>query len=559
MAKESKRGNERMIKLKLVICSILTSSFLLDTYAGSATWNLNPTSGDWNTAANWTPATVPNGRSDQATFGPSSVTAVSLSSGVLLNALTFTSDAPAYAITVPKAVQLKIGGHGVVNDSHETQNIFVSETANVRFFGTGKLDERVTLTNLGSAVSGPAGHTQFLDQTGAGEATIINAPSTNYLAVTTFQDHSTADRATIINQGGLSGNQFTGGFTQFREKATAAASIITNQAGNPRFGGLTYFYEQASAGNSTITSEGATQSGAEGGDCQFYGRASAGVATLIATGGTNGEEGGQFRFLDDSTAVHARLKIYGNGHLDVSQYGGDCPIGSLQGDGLVYLGLSNLMIGNDENDSLFTGVIQEEGGGLGTGGGVRKVGRSTCTLSGASTYKGDTTIEGGTLLLNNMTGSATGTGAVEGNAGTLGGVGIVSGAVTVGTGSGTGASISPGDAGALTIGTFTSQQTMTLNQDATYECEINSNNSTADLVFAKGITLNGANIALTDLGNTELPVGTTLTILSNTASTAIAGTFANLADDSIITISNNNYTVSYKGGDGNDLTLMVVP
>jgi hypothetical protein len=27
--------------------------------AGSATWNLNPTGGDWNTAANWTPATCP--------------------------------------------------------------------------------------------------------------------------------------------------------------------------------------------------------------------------------------------------------------------------------------------------------------------------------------------------------------------------------------------------------------------------------------------------------------------------------------------------------------------
>jgi DNA-binding beta-propeller fold protein YncE len=28
------------------------------TDAGSATWNLNPTTGDWNTAGNWTPATV---------------------------------------------------------------------------------------------------------------------------------------------------------------------------------------------------------------------------------------------------------------------------------------------------------------------------------------------------------------------------------------------------------------------------------------------------------------------------------------------------------------------
>jgi hypothetical protein len=34
---------------------------------GSATWKLNPGSGDWNTASNWMPATVPNGPSDVAT------------------------------------------------------------------------------------------------------------------------------------------------------------------------------------------------------------------------------------------------------------------------------------------------------------------------------------------------------------------------------------------------------------------------------------------------------------------------------------------------------------
>jgi len=34
--------------------------------------NLNPGSGDWNTAANWTPMTVPNGSADTATFALSS-------------------------------------------------------------------------------------------------------------------------------------------------------------------------------------------------------------------------------------------------------------------------------------------------------------------------------------------------------------------------------------------------------------------------------------------------------------------------------------------------------
>jgi hypothetical protein len=45
--------------------SILPASLLLLSgpkgHAASATWNLNPAGDDWNTAANWTPATVPNG------------------------------------------------------------------------------------------------------------------------------------------------------------------------------------------------------------------------------------------------------------------------------------------------------------------------------------------------------------------------------------------------------------------------------------------------------------------------------------------------------------------
>jgi len=40
-------------------------------YATDATWNLNPTSSDWNTAANWTPNTVPTGT---ATFEVSNTT-----------------------------------------------------------------------------------------------------------------------------------------------------------------------------------------------------------------------------------------------------------------------------------------------------------------------------------------------------------------------------------------------------------------------------------------------------------------------------------------------------
>src|SRR5436190_24089226 len=53
--------------------------------AGSATWDLNPGSGDWNTAANWTPMTVPSGSADTATFALSNTTAVSNSGNTIVD------------------------------------------------------------------------------------------------------------------------------------------------------------------------------------------------------------------------------------------------------------------------------------------------------------------------------------------------------------------------------------------------------------------------------------------------------------------------------------------
>jgi hypothetical protein len=60
------------------------------------------------------------------------------------------------------------------------------------------------------------------------------------------------------------------------------------------------------------------------------------------------------------------------------------------------------------------------------------------------------------------------------------------------------------------------------------------------------------------LAQAGLHAGLTLTVISNTSATPIAGTFANLPDGGIITIDGNNFQASYEGGDGNDLTLTVV-
>jgi hypothetical protein len=48
-------------------------------------------------------------------------------------------------------------------------------------------------------------------------------------------------------------------------------------------------------------------------------------------------------------------------------------------------------------------------------------------------------------------------------------------------------------------------------------------------------------------------------LLGNTSANPINGTFSNLADGAIVNVNGNNLQVSYTGGDGNDLTLTVVP
>ncbi len=53
--------------------------------------------------------------------------------------------------------------------------------------------------------------------------------------------------------------------------------------------------------------------------------------------------------------------------------------------------------------------------------------------------------------------------------------------------------------------------------------------------------------------------GTVLTVINNTSANPIIGTFSNLADGAIITVNGNNLQANYEGGDGNDLTLTVVP
>lgn len=82
----------------------------------------------------------------------------------------------------------------------------------------------------------------------------------------------------------------------------------------------------------------------------------------------------------------------------------------------------------------------------------------------------------------------------------------------------------------------------------------------ADQVNATGVRIeSGALFSFVGLGNSVVDPGTVFTVISNTAATPISGTFSNLADGSVFTANGKNFQTSYEGGDGNDLTLTVVP
>jgi autotransporter-associated beta strand protein len=507
---------------KQLLIPLLALSFLpWSAYAGSGTWLANPVENNWNTAANWSSGTVPDSSTDIATFSVSGITGISVTDYTTVGGIVFSEGADSFTITPLPGTNMQVQGEGIFNFS-EVMQTFVSpvdggSSGNYVFFGEGFSGPTITglVTFTQEARSADTGDTGFVQ----------------------FQTGSFAGDATFHDLG-----------------ATVAGGV----------GGRTDFFDShTSADESTIINEGATVAGATGGASSFLlFSPTAGNATLIANAGSNGGGGGTFTFKDASTGGTARVELFGNGYLDLSgKNGGTFSIGSIEGDGQVYLGRENCSVGSNGLSTTFSGVLHPGGpGGVGHGtGALTKIGSGTLTLSGANLYTAGTTVSAGTLVVSNTTGSATGTGTVQVNAGALGGSGIISGAVTVGTGSGEGAFLAPA-AGTTKQATLTIQSGLIFNANATYTYTFKAKKkkARADKVIANGVTINsGAIFAFQGTAQGTLTQGLVLTAISNTAATPIVGTFSNLPDGAILTVNGNNFQANYEGGDGNDLTLTV--
>jgi hypothetical protein len=140
----------------LAMTALLATLFLhLDSQpssAGSATWNLNPTSGDWNTPANWTPATVPNGPSDSGTFDASNTSNISISASTEVNRIVFNPGASAFTFLIDSP--LHVDG-SIVNQSIRPQTFVVGPPFNtyIEFDGTAKAGRLTTYTALSNPAS----------------------------------------------------------------------------------------------------------------------------------------------------------------------------------------------------------------------------------------------------------------------------------------------------------------------------------------------------------------------------------------------------------------------
>jgi hypothetical protein len=274
--KTKSRTTSYIVHSIAAVVLLLTAQISL---AGSARWLLSPQDSAWENLSNWTAGGPPDGPSDTATFGPSSLRDVNISSSVEVNSIVFASNSDSFTFNIsPECLGCTPPGGELI------------------FSGTGIQQQNSVLQTF---VAGEAGQ-------------II------------FNNTSTAGNATIGSGGELMGS--VGGQIVFNDSSTAAS------------------------------------------------------ATLAVSGGLYGFANGAILFNDTSTGATARVKVFAgfplnatNGYLDIGGHQSGVTIGSIEGDGDVFLGANDLTVGTNNMNTVFSGFI----GGSGS---LTKVGNGVLTL-----------------------------------------------------------------------------------------------------------------------------------------------------------------------------------
>lgn len=374
-----------------LLTSLLPLSFLLGT---TATWNSN-VSGNWGTAANWNPATVPNAQGDSAIFpnmpalsvtldiSPTigSLTLNSTSSYQILSSgstfLTFSISSGSASITVPNT-----------NTAAQTISAPLTLTSNLLI-----TQNSAAALTLGGVASGGASMT--VAGTGTVVLTATNAFSGGLIisgGVVQCGGATVLPLASSVTMSGgiLNLNNFAqtiGGLSGTSNVTLGSAALTIMTTGASSYGGQI-------SGTGSVTVGGT------------------GSLTLTAAnsynGGTVVSGGSLILGVNNALNTTGTLTVNTPGVFNLNNF--SQTVSLLAGNGSVALGSGVLTI-QGANPAVFSGAIS----GLGS---VVQNGSATITFSGANTYGGGTVINGGILQLGASQALPSG-GAVAVNGGTF--------------------------------------------------------------------------------------------------------------------------------------------
>ena len=427
-----RRLNRRRGALLATMALVAVTAFALGAArAQDATWLPNPTSGDFNTAANWNPASIPS--FSTAFFGTSNTTALTFRFDTTVNGWTFNAGASAY--TFANNQTLSFNGAGIVINGGSAS---IRNTHHLNFNFTSTAGN-ATINNV------DFGSVDFTGSSAAGNATIDNNDNVFFFNTTT------AGNATINNGHNLFfSDNSTGGnaaITNTRSDAVVDFSDSRGLAGDNKLtvgsiaGGGSFQLgrnELTVGGNNMSTDVSGSISGILGSLVKV------GTGTLTLSGNAN---------LRGTTVDGGTLAVNG-GTFNASN---TIVVGSTAGS----LGTLNIGAGGDATTQNLivgqsgVGVLAVQDGGTLTdfGGFVGNLpgSRGTATVSGAgSTWTSTDTIQVGGLGTGTLSIQTGGT-VISMGGGSIGLSGSSVGAVTV-TGLGSTWNNSPG--GGLNIGSF---------------------------------------------------------------------------------------------------------